>query len=662
MSVRESRSSVWEFVERDNPKKGNAKCKLCSKVLVFNGSTTTNLWNHVRIMHDKLLKVEKSTSGAAQAPGKLVLPPQTGSSGLPAFFAKASCGEQRARMISRLLAEWCARNVRPVNIVQDDGLRDVFKFVEPGYTMPSHTHVTNLLKRKHTLMCERIKAVLPQFDGLSFTTDIWTSAATEGYISLTCHYISSKWALESCCLGTIAFSERHTADNIAEKLTALTERFSIPKSAQVGLVHDQAANMEAAGRKMAGERSQFHSVTCGPHRLQNTIKQGLEVQGVSRLLASARRLVSHFNHSVVAMTALRNHQRQMKDKRLKFIQEVSTRWNSSLQMLERLIRLRTHTTAVLGDTTVTPKAGDQQLNLSNSQYTLAEALVKLLKPFEVTTTIWSAEKEITISCVIPMVKELARSLEPSDDDTRTISLVKEKMLSDLEERFGLNPLKVSLEACASALDPRFHRFKEFEAEERDAVYGKVRTCLQLPGASDDPQTQTAASSDGEPPPKRPALEHKPTGFDLVFARRVKKVVEVNPTQGLSPSQELIRFLEEDEIDVHESALDWWMKNDKKYPKVARLARKFLCVPASSTPSERAFSKSGQVADQRRSSLTPDNVNMFVVLNKNWRWMETHSQSQLCSTEEVEKSLTEQVTTEEEEDESDGDMPMLPDLG
>ena len=43
-------------------------------------------------------------------------------------------------------------------------------------------------------------------------------------------------------------------------------------------------------------------------------------------------------------------------------------------------------------------------------------------------------------------------------------------------------------------------------------------------------------------------------------------------------------------------------------------------------------------------------------------METHSQSQLCSTEEVEKSLTEEVTTEEEEEESDGDMPMLPDLG
>ena len=44
-------------------------------------------------------------------------------------------------------------------------------------------------------------------------------------------------------------------------------------------------------------------------------------------------------------------------------------------------------------------------------------------------------------------------------------------------------------------------------------------------------------------------------------------------------------------------------------------------------------------------------------------METHSQSQLCSSEELEKSLTEEVTTEEEgKDESDGDMPMLPDIG
>ena len=43
-------------------------------------------------------------------------------------------------------------------------------------------------------------------------------------------------------------------------------------------------------------------------------------------------------------------------------------------------------------------------------------------------------------------------------------------------------------------------------------------------------------------------------------------------------------------------------------------------------------------------------------------MQTHSQSQLCSSEELEKSLTEEVTEEEGKDESDGDMPMLPDIG
>ena len=279
MSVRGCKSSVWEFMERDTPQKGKARCKLCEKVLAFNGSTTTNLWNHVRNIHDKLLKGESaaaSSSSQSRTPASSCVPLRTsgGSGGLPSFFASAKCSDQRAGHISRLLAEWCARNVRPLSIVEDDGLRDVFKFVEPGYTMPSHTHVTNILKRKHTLMCEKIKAILPRAEGLAFTTDIWTSKATEGYISLTSHFISAEWAMESCCLGTIEFSERHTADNIVEKLTSVTERFSIPKSAQVALVHDQAANMEAAGRKMVEQCSQFHSVTCGPHRLQNTIKKG----------------------------------------------------------------------------------------------------------------------------------------------------------------------------------------------------------------------------------------------------------------------------------------------------------------------------------------------------------------------------------------------------
>ena len=322
MSVQQTRSSVWEYMLRDTPKKGKATCKMWPKQFAFNGSTTTNLWNHVRSALDKAINDGKK-AGSSEGKGQL-----------SAFLTRSSCSDQRAQHISQLLSGWCARDVRPISIVEDPGLRDVFRFVEPGDSMPSHTHVTTLLKRKYALVVRKIEALLSASNAVSFTTDIWTSKAVQGFISLTAHHVTDEWKLSSCCVGTVEFSDRHTGVNIAEKFSAITEAFKIPVAAQVGLVHDQAANMELAARLLVDKLPDFKGITRAAHRLQNTIKQGLEVPAVSNLLAVARRLVAHFKHSTVAMGAIRKHQELTKEKKLKFIQDVSTRWNSALHMLE----------------------------------------------------------------------------------------------------------------------------------------------------------------------------------------------------------------------------------------------------------------------------------------------------------------------------------------
>ena len=70
--------------------------------------------------------------------------------------------------------------------------------------------------------------------------------------------------------------------------------------------------------------------------------------------------------------------------------------------------------------------------------------------------------------------------------------------------------------------------------------------------------------------------------------------------------------------MNSDPLLWWTVNGKKYPRLSKLAKRLLCVPASSTASEQSFSTSGHIAEQRRASLTPANINMLVVLNKNWQ--------------------------------------------
>ena len=47
-------------------------------------------------------------------------------------------------------------------------------------------------------------------------------------------------------------------------------------------------------------------------------------------------------------------------------------------------------------------------------------------------------------------------------------------------------------------------------------------------------------------------------------------------------------------------LQWWKENKFRFPKVAIVARKWLCVPGTSTPSERVFSDCGIALSAKRS--------------------------------------------------------------
>ncbi|XP_063860633.1 zinc finger BED domain-containing protein 4-like [Scylla paramamosain] len=53
-----------------------------------------------------------------------------------------------------------------------------------------------------------------------------------------------------------------------------------------------------------------------------------------------------------------------------------------------------------------------------------------------------------------------------------------------------------------------------------------------------------------------------------------------------------------------------------FSKLKEMANRYLCTLASSVPSERLFSKAGELISHRRSSLKGENINMILFLNKN----------------------------------------------
>ena len=138
------------------------------------------------------------------------------------------------------------------------------------------------------------------------------------------------------------------------------------------------------------------------------MNSGLSLSPIERI-AVGRKIVGHFHHSALATEALRRRQEQMQLPIKKLKQDVATRWNSTLLMLESLINNRWPISAVLSDTNVT-NARYRHLDMKPEQWELVENLIKVLQPLQIATTFLSYE---ACSCVLPV---LTQSLEVSEVD------------------------------------------------------------------------------------------------------------------------------------------------------------------------------------------------------------------------------------------------------
>ena len=103
-------------------------------------------------------------------------------------------------------------------------------------------------------------------------------------------------------------------------------------------VRDNAANITAAVRDGG-----FSHIGCVDHTLQLAINDGLDNENVTGVLKSVRSIVSHFHRSTASRQLLSNVQAQLGHQ---LCQEVSTRWNSTFYMLERVSEQRRAITSV----------------------------------------------------------------------------------------------------------------------------------------------------------------------------------------------------------------------------------------------------------------------------------------------------------------------------
>ena len=100
------------------------------------------------------------------------------------------------------------------------------------------------------------------------------------------------------------------------------------------------------------------------------------------------------------------------------------------------------------------------------------------------------------------------------------------------------------------------------------------------------------------------------GERILAGDRTEKVSIINDIRHYREA--VSRFNLKNKAD-ESSSLKFWASNGRNFPMLSKAMKKLLCTPATSVPSENAFSLSAFLGRKERARLTEDNLSSSVFL-------------------------------------------------
>ena len=547
--------------------------------------------------------------------------------------------------MDELVLKYIVKDLKPVSTVDSKHFRNLVNGLDPKYDMPGHTYFGNKLAKIYDITSKSLKAILCRQVKVALTCDFWTSAVCQSYLTVTAHYIDD-WNMASHVLVTREIAESHTGENIAGNLKDVVREWNIPNG--IFLSTDNASNMVLSAKFLKQESILEQHLPCLGHCINLVAKSCLDkknITEVSGALAKVRAGVKFFRKTPLARSVFNKKQEALGLPRHSPILDVETIWNSTLDMIKRYKEQEPAIQAALLDPSVTKNS--RGLFLDSDQALILEEVSIILQPFKDATELLSKEKNPTMSLILPVIT-LLRNVLCSDSGSSSVKKMKEIMLKDFDGRFSDDELQTFF-AVSAFLDPRFKNLAFMNEELRQVTIAKVKQILSenegvptVKKEPDEPPVPSLPSMDLQTSPNLPVQEPEPdlkrikTESDL-NQKGQKKVsffsdLFITKVEGPKPKDELItkevdRYISEDiEIpaDTNGSllpekfdSLDWWKQRLSTYPRLSSLARKYLCCPATSVPSERLFSSVGNLINKKRCCLKPENVDRLLFLHKNW---------------------------------------------
>nr|XP_055036967.1 zinc finger BED domain-containing protein 4-like [Misgurnus anguillicaudatus] len=374
------------------------------------------------------------------------------------------------------------------------------------------------------------------------------------------------------------------------------------------MVTDNASNMILSAQLL-----NLRHVPCFAHNLNLIVKKALDQTPlINDIRQKARKIVGLFRSSCKAKDKLVEMQTLMGRPSLKLLQEVDTRWNSTFDMLQRLYEQREPVGAALSG------LNSDTAPLSSLEYEIIQESLTILQPFKLATTELSEEQRVSASKLIPLYRMLQLKMSEKKGSANHESTI--QLGSHLQE--GLHSRCGGYEsfralALATLLDPRFkHVAFGNPAKAQDAERHLTTECASLMRTNPPtPEPQLSAAGPSSSSSSTTTAESQDNLWEH-FDNRIRETQTIQSATA-DATVEVKKYLTDAFLPRTHDPLSYWKDRAVIFPHLYVLSKKYLCMPATSVPCERIFSKAGEIICKKRSRLSPSTAEQLIFLNKNF---------------------------------------------
>lgn len=243
---------------------------MCLKAVATKGSSTTNLFQHLKQRHAAEWEVcasqRREQDRSSHTPAKKQTTILERFSNCNPYDKKGP----RWKAITDSVAKYIAKDMVPIYTVEKPGFIDMIKVLDPGYVLPSRKYFAEVaLPHLYNSTREKIARELERVSFYSATTDLWSSRTMQPYMSLTVHFIEN-WTLRSVCLQTAYFPDDHKGEIIAQGLKDALTSWNLDEDRLVCMTTDSGTNIIKALRD-----NEWPNLQCFGHKLHNAIGKSL---------------------------------------------------------------------------------------------------------------------------------------------------------------------------------------------------------------------------------------------------------------------------------------------------------------------------------------------------------------------------------------------------